>query len=44
MVFDGADRCAEALRDVAGWLAKGKLVAKEHVVTGGVRAFRCSPA
>ena len=39
VVFDYADRYAEALRDMAGWLAEGRLVSKEHVVTGGVRAF-----
>ena len=39
VVFDYADRYTEALRDMAGWLAEGKLVSKEHTVTGGVRAF-----
>ena len=39
VVFDYADRYGEALRDMAGWLAEGSLVSKEHVVRGGVRAF-----
>jgi NADPH-dependent curcumin reductase CurA len=39
VVFDYADRYADALRDMAGWLAEGTLVSKEHVVPGGVRAF-----
>ena len=39
VVFDYADRYGEALRDMAGWLAEGTLVSKEHVVPGGVRAF-----
>jgi NADPH-dependent curcumin reductase CurA len=39
VVFDYADRYPEALRDMAGWLAQGELVSKEHIVTGGVRAF-----
>ena len=39
VVFDYADRYGEALREMAGWLAEGTLVAQETVVTGGVRAF-----
>jgi NADPH-dependent curcumin reductase len=39
VVFDYADRYGEALREMAGWLAEGSLVSKEHVVSGGVRAF-----
>jgi NADPH-dependent curcumin reductase len=39
VVFDYADRYDEALREMAGWLAEGSLVSKEHVVSGGVRAF-----
>jgi NADPH-dependent curcumin reductase len=39
VVFDYADRYGEALREMAGWLAEGRLVSKEHVVPGGVRAF-----
>ena len=39
VVFDYADRYGEALRDMAGWVAAGKLKAREDVVTGGVAAF-----
>ena len=39
VVFDYADRYGEALRDMAGWVAAGKLKAKEDVVPGGVDAF-----
>jgi hypothetical protein len=39
VVFDYADRYTQALREMAGWLADGRLVSKEHVVPGGVRAF-----
>ena len=39
VVFDYADRYAEALREMAGWLADGSLVSQETVVQGGVRAF-----
>ena len=39
VVFDYADRYGEALREMSGWLADGSLVSREHVVTGGVRAF-----
>ncbi len=39
VVFDYADRYGEALREMAGWVAAGRLKAKEDVVTGGVAAF-----
>jgi NADPH-dependent curcumin reductase CurA len=39
VVFDWADRYAEAAREMAGWIAAGKLKAKEDVVEGGVDAF-----
>ena len=39
VVFDYADRYGEALREMAGWVAAGKLKAKEDVVRGGVAAF-----
>ncbi len=39
VVFDYADRYADATGIMAGWLKEGKMVAKEDVVTGGVRAF-----
>lgn len=39
VVFDYADRYGEALREMAGWVAAGRLKAKEDVVAGGVAAF-----
>ena len=39
VVFDFADRYGEALKEMAGWLAEGKLQSRETVVEGGVRAF-----
>lgn len=39
VVFDYADRYAEAAQEMAGWLADGSLVAREHVVEGGIAAF-----
>jgi NADPH-dependent curcumin reductase CurA len=34
LVFDYADRYAEAIDEMAGWMAAGKLTPKEHVVDG----------
>ncbi len=34
MVFDYADRYGEALREMAGWIAAGKLKSREDVVDG----------
>jgi NADPH-dependent curcumin reductase CurA len=39
VVFDYADRYGEAARDMAKWIAEGKLVAREDVVEGGIDAF-----
>jgi hypothetical protein len=39
VVFDYAERYAEAAREMAQWIAQGKLKAKEDVVGGGVDAF-----
>ena len=39
VVFDYADRYAEAGREMAGWLAESKLKSREHVAKGGVAAF-----
>src|SRR5215472_5331626 len=39
LVFDYADRYAEAVREMAGWLAAGKLKSREDVATGGLEAF-----
>jgi NADPH-dependent curcumin reductase CurA len=34
LVFDYADRYAKAARDMAGWMAAGKIKSREHVVEG----------
>jgi NADPH-dependent curcumin reductase CurA len=39
VVFDYADRYAEATAELAGWLREGRLISREQVVPGGVRAF-----
>jgi len=39
VVFDFANRYAEAARELAGWLSSGELKAREDVVEGGVEAF-----
>jgi len=39
VVFDYADRYGEAAREMAGWIAQGKLKCKEDVVAGGIDAF-----
>jgi NADPH-dependent curcumin reductase CurA len=39
VVFDYADRYAEAAAEMAGWLRDGRLTAREDVVEGGVEAF-----
>jgi NADPH-dependent curcumin reductase CurA len=39
VVFDYADRYPEASRELAGWLADGRLKAREDVTEGGVAAF-----
>jgi NADPH-dependent curcumin reductase CurA len=39
VVFDYADRYAQAARELAQWMAEGKLIAREEIVTGGVAAF-----
>jgi NADPH-dependent curcumin reductase CurA len=39
VVFDYADRYAEAAREMAGWIAAGRLKTKEDVVKGGIDAF-----
>ena len=36
LVFDFADRYAEAAKEMAGWLAEGKLKTFEDVATGGI--------
>ena len=39
IVFDYADRYAEAGAEMAGWIADGRLQTREQVVEGGVAAF-----
>jgi NADPH-dependent curcumin reductase CurA len=39
VVFDYAERYAEAAREMAGWIAAGRLKTKEDVVEGGIDAF-----
>ncbi|MET7715934.1 NADP-dependent oxidoreductase [Streptomyces sp. NPDC005407] len=39
VVFDYADRYAEAVTELAGWQAAGRLRSVEDVVSGGVAAF-----
>ncbi len=39
LVFDYADRYAEAAAEMAGWLRAGKLQSREHVVQGAVAEF-----
>jgi len=39
VVFDYADRYAQAATEMAKWIAEGRLAAKEDVVEGGIDAF-----
>jgi NADPH-dependent curcumin reductase CurA len=39
VVFDYADRYGEGGREMAQWIAEGKLVGREDVVSGGIDAF-----
>jgi NADPH-dependent curcumin reductase CurA len=39
LVFDYASRYGEAVGEMAGWIAEGKLKTREQVVEGGVDAF-----
>ena len=39
VVFDYAARYGEGAKEMAGWLAAGKLTAREDVVSGGIDAF-----
>ena len=39
VVFDFADRYAEAVREMAGWLQEGRLQSREDVVDGPIDAF-----
>jgi len=36
---DYAERYPEARRELAGWLREGRLISREQIVAGGVRAF-----
>ena len=39
LVFDYVARHADAIREIAGWIAEGKIKVREHVVTGTVDDF-----
>jgi NADPH-dependent curcumin reductase CurA len=39
VVFDYEDRYPQAMAELAGWYRAGQLVAREHIVHGGVRDF-----
>ncbi len=39
VIFDFAKRYGEALQEMSGWYAEGRLVSQETVVEGGVREF-----
>ena len=39
VVFDYADRYAQAIAEIAGYLKEGRMKSKEDVVSGGVAAF-----
>jgi NADPH-dependent curcumin reductase CurA len=39
VVFDYAKRYPEAIREMAGWMAEGRLKHREEIATGGVAAF-----
>jgi NADPH-dependent curcumin reductase CurA len=39
VIFDYADRYPQATAELAGWLRDGRLISREHIVEGGVRAF-----
>jgi NADPH-dependent curcumin reductase CurA len=39
VIFDYADRYAQATAELAGWLREGRLICREQVVPGGVGAF-----
>jgi NADPH-dependent curcumin reductase CurA len=39
VIFDYADRYPQATAELAGWLQEGRLISREHIMPGGVRAF-----
>jgi NADPH-dependent curcumin reductase CurA len=39
VVFDHAAQFGAAARELAGWMAEGRLISREHIVDGGVSAF-----
>jgi NADPH-dependent curcumin reductase CurA len=39
VVFDYVAQFGAAMREIAGWMAEGRLTSREHVVDGGVAAF-----
>jgi NADPH-dependent curcumin reductase CurA len=40
LVFDYAARFGEAAREMAGWIADGRLIAKEEIAEGGIAGFQ----
>ena len=36
---DYADRYPQARAELAGWLREGRLISREQIIEGGVRAF-----
>jgi NADPH-dependent curcumin reductase CurA len=39
VVFDNVANYGKAVKEMAGWIAQGKLNSKVYVAEGGVRAF-----
>ncbi len=39
VVFDYADRYAEAIAELSGWLDEGRLTSIEHTVRGDIESF-----
>jgi NADPH-dependent curcumin reductase CurA len=39
LVFDYADRYAQATAELMEWLRDGRLISREQLVEGGVKAF-----
>jgi hypothetical protein len=39
VIFDYEDQFPQAMAELAGWLQAGRLVAREHIVHGGVADF-----
>jgi NADPH-dependent curcumin reductase CurA len=39
VIFDYAPRFGQAASELAGWMADGRLISREHIVEGGVETF-----